>query len=418
MRIRQYDDNSDLVAKLLLFIFSPFLSFLCSLSRPGSKSSYIIYFLFGIVFAWHMDSRNPNHYDDFLGIVERFKATNYSTQEMINCLINFFSFSEDAPKEIFEIVLIWFSKLIADNYHIYFALASIFYLLFMLKSMKFITSDKKFQGGFWGVLIMALFYLPRDIITIQNPRFVVGFWFNVMCTLIYFFDDKKTKYIYALLIVLSPIFHSGMWFYVGAFLFCVLFISLFKNDKFYIILFYLTIPFSFLSYEVLSQFDFSVLPLPSKLSQSINIYLSDETYSTYIKQSGKSGFWWVQAIFDWLTILSYSLIPLFVIRKRTSCIVLRQDISFFRYFLLFCSIVNFIQTIPVLGFRYYYFFRVFAIIVWFKYVFPRHNKYLLFILLACSFSLFMRYFYNGAVSVCVPPGIWWEPLPWLIFDGL
>lgn len=414
---RQTNDD-ELGHKLLLFVLFPFLAFLYSLKRPSSKSSYVIFFLFGLIFCWHMDSRLPGHYDDFVGIMLRFQdAYCYSFSEILEMLGKSLTLSEDAPKDFFEPFLTSLTKSISDNYHLFFALASMFYLTFMLRSLKHITNDAKFTNNFWGLLILALFVLPRDLITVQNPRFTIGFWYNVMCTLSYFYSNKHNRWLFVVGIVLSPLFHSAMWAYVILFVLSTFVVALLKIERIYMIIFYISIPFSFLSYEILSQFNFQALQLPSALQHSIDIYLSDESHDRFVANEGKAGFWWIQAIFDWMTILAYSLIPVVVVKYKKELLSKEKTRYFLNYFILFSSFVNFVQAVPVLGARYYYFFRVFAIFAWFKIVFPRKNNYLLFVLFACSFSLFYRYLYKGAVSVCVPPGIWYKPLPLLIADG-
>lgn len=421
MKTTTLNDNqaryADLLPKLLLFVFSPFLAFLYSLKKPASRSSYVIYFLFGVIFCWNMDSRGSARYDDFIGTVEAYKGFNFTTQQIVEMLINTFTFAEDSEKEIFDRVLAWFTKSICDNYHLFFALASMFYLTFMLKSLKFITNDTNFKAGWAGLLLMGLFVLPRDIITVQNPRFTCGFWYCVMCTFYFFNTRGITKFKWASLVVLSPLFHFALWLYVGLFFLCNLVTRLVKTEKLYLYLFYVSIPFSFLSYEIFSGFDFSILPLPDSMLASINSYMSDEAYERLVSHEGRAGFWWVQAIFTSLTTLAYSIMPIIFLRKKERIKDNKNLLAFFSYYLLFSSIVNFIQTVPELGARYYFFFRVFSIYFWVRIMFPQNMKYLKFVAFACSFYVFMRYFYSGAVSVCVPPDIWWQPLPALIIDG-
>lgn len=411
--------DNGLGVKLLLFVISPFISFLYSLKNPASRSSYIIYFLFGVIFCWHMDSRNPGHYDDYIGIMERFiNDSAYSFSELCEIFIKSITLADDAPKDFFEVFLTSVTKWISDNYHLFFAFASIFYLTFMLSSLKIITNDKKFRAGLWGLVIMGLFVLPRDIVTVQNPRYTCGLWFNVMNTLNFYLIDTRKRWLFAILVVFSPLFHSGMWPYVFFFFFCMVMSKIIKAERIYALLFYISIPFSFLSYDVLSQFNFQALGLPSYIQASLDTYFSDESYARFIENAGRAGFWWVRAIFDWLTIAAYSLIPVYLMKY---CDEIKDDkrmTHFFNHFLLFAAIVNFVQAIPEFGNRYYHFFRIFVIFMWFKIVFPRHNNLLKFVIFAVSFITINRYFLGGAVSVCVPPGIWWKPLPWLIFDGL
>lgn len=72
------NDAKELVIKLVLFVICPFAAFLGSLLRPTSKSSFVIYFLFGILFCWHMDPAGLTEYDDYMGIRDEFLAYKYS----------------------------------------------------------------------------------------------------------------------------------------------------------------------------------------------------------------------------------------------------------------------------------------------------------------------------------------------------
>ena len=61
-RIAYRNTNNDLASettifKLLLFVLNPCLAFLVSLFSVKKKSSYLIFFLFGMVFCWSMYMR-------------------------------------------------------------------------------------------------------------------------------------------------------------------------------------------------------------------------------------------------------------------------------------------------------------------------------------------------------------------------
>lgn len=414
--------DADWAIKFLFFIMCPFLSFIMALKDPRSRSSYAIFFLFGVIFCWNMSSRETERYDDFMGISERFKGTELTTDELVNDFVKVITLDNDAPKEFYERALTWFTKLITNNYHLYFALAAVFYLTFMLGSLKQITSDKKFQVGFYGLLILALYVMPRDIITVQNPRFTTGFWLNVMCTQIFFLNragNKSTNnLLYAIPIFLSPLIHSGMWPYVGIFLMGCLVVYSNISIRFLTIVYYVVMPISLVMYGVLSTINISSLPLPAVMSAWISRYMSEDFYNTFVVLEGSSGFWWISRIFDIAMKVAYALIPIILIRQYKKITSNIEDLRFFRFYLFFCAVVNLIQYIPVLGERYYWFVRVFSILLWFRIIYPKNNKYLLFLFFTCSDGLFRRYLYHGAVESCVPPGIWFEPLPLLIMDGL
>lgn len=406
------EDPRELWIKLILFIIYPFGAFLLSLKNVASKSSYLIYFLFGLIFCWHMNPINHTQTDDFYWIMERVIANDYSTKEIWEQFVAFITFEEDAPKEIYENVLNWFSKLFSPNPHLFFTIAAIPYLYFMLKSLKKITTDKKFTQCWYCLIVLALFVLPRDIITVQNPRFTTGVWMAVFAT-ISFFSDSKYQWRYFLLILATPLIHSGFWFYVLAFtggLFAM------RYQKLLIVLLYASVPFSYLSYDLLSSLNFSALPLPATLALWIERYLSEESFDKFVANEGASGYFWVSQIFTIIRTTAYLIIPLYLWKHRQE-IEQRNDIKhLFKFFLYFYALVNFIQFVPVLGERFYWIVRILAIYLWFKAIYPRHNTVLRILLLACSWDIFRRYLYTGALYKCTPFEIFYTTLPNLIAD--
>lgn len=409
---QSFENPQDWIFKLLLFIIYPFGAFLISLKNAASKSSYLIYFLFGIIFCWHMNPTGSDRFDDLEGIMQRVVANDYSIQEIWEQFVAFITFAKDAPKEVYENFINWFSKLFSPNPHLFFTIAAIPYLYFMLKSLKKITTDRKFTQCWHCLIVLALFVLPRDIITIQNPRFTTGVWMAVFAT-ICFFSSYKYQWRYFLLILVTPLIHSGFWFYVLAFtggLFAM------RYQKLLIVLLYISVPFSYLSYDLLTSLNFSALPIPATLAAWIEGYLSEDSFDKFVANEGASGFFWVSQLFTTIRTTAYLIIPLYLWKYRQE-IEQRNDIKhLFKFFIYFYAIVNFIQFVPVLGERFYWIVRILAIYLWFKAIYPRHNNVLTLLLLSCAWEIFKRYFYKGAVSSSVPLEIFYTPLPNLIAD--
>lgn len=406
------EDSLELWFKIILFIIYPFGSFLYSLRNAASGSSFLIYFLFGIVFCWHMNPTSHVLTDDFYWIMQRVIENNFTLDEIWTQITSFISFSEDAPKEVYENILIFLSKNFSQNPHLFFVFASIPYLVFMLKSLNKITTDEKFTQCKFCLIILLLFVLPRDIITVQNPRFTTGVWISVFAS-ISFFTVEKYKWYYYILIFLTPFIHSAFWFYVLIFT-----IGLFviRYPRILIFLLYASVPFSYLSYDLLTSLNFSTLPLPTTLINWIERYLSEESYDKFVGNEGASGFFWVQQGFTIFRNTIYLLIPLYLWKYRDEFKGDRNTNRLFNFFLYYYAVVNFIQFVPVLGERFYWIVRILSIYFWFKMIYPRHNNILILLLFACSWEIFKRYFYEGTLSKCVPLEIFYSPLPNLIAD--
>lgn len=188
--------QSNLWAKLMLFLISPFISFVISLIDPRSKSSYLIFFLFGLIFCWHLNPTHLDRYEDLFGIIDYFEYNNFSTDEILNQIRYYFTFSEYSQKEIYQNIMIWFTKLFSNNYHCFFFLVSIPWLFFFLSSLHKITDNKKFNHSIICYIILFLFVFPRDIISVQNPRYTTAVWVSIFATINYFYKEEYLSLIH------------------------------------------------------------------------------------------------------------------------------------------------------------------------------------------------------------------------------
>lgn len=407
-------NNSNLGQKLILYIIFPFGTWVHSVFHAKSKSSYVVFFLFSLLLCWHMAPTNTEKYDDFIGILERFETTNVSTDQLTHDVEAYFSHSDVAPRDIYESILIWFVKLFTDNYHFFFLLASIPITLCQLGTMKFLTEDDRFENAsILGVILLAMFIFPRDILTVQNPRFATGFWLCVMASVWFFYQGLQIRAL--ILICLAPMCHSALLPFVGAFL---VYLILPKNVQFFKTLAMLSIPLAFLDANLMSYIDIDILP-PS-LQTWASIYLSDEAFSKYVLQEERSGYWWVQATFEFMMKVFYIIMTWQLIKQTDSQRNGDGNSKLLLFYLFVFSFVNIIQIIPEMGSRYYWFLRVLCIFVWFKYFGFSKPKMLYLLACSCSFLLFMRYGYmiGGALAVTTSPDIFFTPLPYLMCKGL
>lgn len=405
----------ELGSLLILFFIWPFGAWMYSLYNANKKSSYVIFFMFSLLLCWHMAPTGfTDYYDDFLGILQRFEESRFTNIEIKQQIELYLSMDDNAPKEIYENILIWFTKSFTDNYHFYFLLCAIPVAFCQLKSMKRITQDIRYNPHtFMAIAIIVMFIFPRDIITVQNPRFATGFWICILCTLNYVCNQKK-NILYLLPVLLTPMIHSGMWLYViivGIFLFIP------KNIRILEIAALCTIPFCFLDAEIIKNVDLS-LYLPENLYRwSLNHF--DNT-SNVIKVDTRAGFWWVGASFALATKLMYIYMLIMMVKNKQEVNNNIESNKFYPFLLFLLTIVNLIQAIPVLGERYYWFIKIFTIFVWFKAFYPMHKKVIVCLILANSWGFLQRYGYvlGGALSVNTPTDIFYAPLPYLMGEGL
>ena len=402
---------------LLFFFIWPFGAWLYAVSKIRLRSSYVIFFLFSLLICWHMAPTGyTDFYDDFLGIKDQFDASATTSSEMRTMVVDFFTLSEDAPKEIYRLLLEWFVKLFTDNYHFYFLLCSIPVTLCMLPMVRRFTSDSRFKVSFIGLLTVAMFVFPRDIFTVQNARFATGLWVCLTFTILYYCNGRK--WIYILPVLFSPVFHSGMWPYVALFV-IALFIPRYRRGIEIVAL--CSIPFIFFDADLMSNFNVSILP--PGIRAWVERGLSEEKYNKFILHEGRSGFWWVTAAFSYMMRVAYIIMTYLLIKKREYVEQNEEARNLYVFYLLLFAFVNFIQFVPILGERYYWFLRMFCVFMFFKAfycVLPAYKKVLMFLLVACSWGILQRYGYvlNGALSVHTSIDLFYAPLPYLIGKGL
>lgn len=410
-----YESSNIAATRILLFLIWPFGAWITALKHANKKASFVIFFLFDMLLLWHMSPTGyGNGYHDFLGIMERFQINNISWNELLYELHAFLTFSEDAPKEIYEDILTWIVKnLLSDNYHIYFLLASIPVAYCQLNILYRIINDTRSKMCFALLTVMILIIIPRDIIGTQNPRFTTGFWVCAMSSIAYYTSGHKL--IYIILVLISPIFHSGMWPFVLIFLGGLI---LRKCEKPLEVAAFVSIPFIFIDADLFRSIDYDFLP--SFLSGWVTRYMSDEKYALLVTHEGRSGFWWVDSLFIISQKVIYIYMTMKIIKNKVIVKQNPESANIYSFYLLVFAVVNMIQFVPELGNRYYGFLRVFCVFVWFKAFYPFNNKILYILLASTSWYMFNRYGYilGGALSVNTPIDIFVMPLPYLMGKGL
>lgn len=410
-----FEDRRNALLRLVCFILWPFGAWLTSLYDANKKSSFVVFFLFDLLLLWHMAPTGySNGYHDFIGIMERFQQNNISLRDLLYGLKEFFIFSEEAPKEIYEDVLTWVVKtFIANNYHFYFLIASIPVAYCQLSILHKIIADRRSVMSFALFTVFVLLIIPRDIIGVQNPRFTTGFWVCAMSS-IAFFTEKKNP-IFLFLVVISPIFHSAMWPYVVLFLGGVF---LQKVERPLEVAAFISIPLVFIDADLFHNINLDFLP-PS-LSGWAARYMTVESYAKLILHEGKSGFWWVDSFFKIAQKILYIYMTIRIIIDKD--IVKRnvESARMYSFYLLTFALVNMIQFVPELGNRYYGFVRIFCVFVWFKAFYPFKSTVLYVLFGATSWYMVNRYGYvlGGALSINTPVDIFFMPLPYLMGKGL
>lgn len=377
IRISRGFAGNDLPVKLLLFIFCPFGAFVLSLLDPSKKSSYVIYWLFGILFCWLMYFKGPGI--DFNNIVLRFYSQpDLSFHELICRMTNIYS-GESADKDVYNLLLNWVVRQFTNNFHVLFAVAAIPFLFFMLKSLKFITDDKeRFSNDIICYIVILLFLLPKDIFSVQNFRFATATWMGIYSVIKIFYSRER---IYLILLCLTPLIHSSFWFYVGL----VVVYFFFKGSSSIKYIYYLSLLFVFIPIDILSGINFSLLP--ASLANWAQHYISEDMQQIYGMNAKGSGYRWVSDAFEYMKIISYTIAIITMINGKILNNIKDGSRRLFNFHLWSLSIINFCQVIPVLGTRFLNNSMIITIFLWYKIMYPKKNWVIVLMLFSCSFEI-------------------------------
>lgn len=421
-RLYANDSYSDLAYKLLFFILWPFGVFVHSVFHIRQKSSFVIFVLYGILFCWRLNPNNTTQSDDFNNICEVFFASKWTFADLWNQFEALITFSPDIKeRDVYENFLCWLTKLFTEsNYHLHFAFASILYLYFSLKSLKFITDDKKFEQSFnkkfeqslLCLVVILLFVIPRDIITVQNPRYTTAHWF-IIFSILSFIIKGDLKYLF--LLPFAYILHSGTGLLVCIFYLGYIFRK-YVNIAF--VIFCISIPFALTpSDENIGMDLWFTQYLPPIFSDYIHRVFSESMYEKLVAQSDRTGYIWVTLLFNMLMKLSHIIVIILLWYKRNLFKKNKKIYSLFGTVLIMFAIINFMQFIPIIGSRYMWLVRSLSIYLFFKVFYKtKYEKYLWIILFTCLQFIFMRWFYKGAGVFLVSPTIYYMPAPYLIYD--
>lgn len=332
----------DLRLKVILFIISPFLSFLYSLRSMNTKSSYCIFFLFALVFGMCFSITNVRMegIDDGASYRAEFEYMQYKTKDQyVRDFSKFLSFDEGKKDFYFDTMAFGISRF-TSNYHIFFMFIALVFSYFMLRCFRFFTSDKNYIGSF-SCLLLAFLFTFNQIYNINGLRFWTAAWIGVYCILQIVKNDRKWYY---LLLLVTPFFHGAFWFFIGVFLL----VQLTKRfEKVWIVMFFLSFIFSSVAVDLFAQ---SAEFLPEFLASLVRSYTSEDTIEERFAEG--TGWWWLGNLFNISVKLYINIMAvLFIINAKKIKIDTRIK-ALYLFLIPYMAIMNFVMSIPSLGARY------------------------------------------------------------------
>lgn len=251
--------------KIVYFLLNPIVSFLYSLWDVRSRSSYIIFFLTGILFGWMFCADVPAM-DSFRYKLDFLDFANSPTSRLMSSFSDYFS-GESRSHDVIINVFYWVAAVVGGkNYHFYFLFVAIVFCYFSLKSMSFVTGNRNFVQDRFMILLLLVFVMSNCIFNINGARFYLAAWMGV-CAI---FEVVIThRYRYLILVLILPLVHGSMLI-----VWPVLLISIMLKNQFKILLPILIL--SFFVSEIILQGTDLIGPL---LPKNLQLFLYGYTQS-------------------------------------------------------------------------------------------------------------------------------------------
>lgn len=335
--------KGNILIKLGVFLFNPILGLTVSLTQIKSKSSYLIFFLFSLIFGISFVVPSGRHSGEYTGdgVVYREKfeqISKYDTKDLSYLFADYSEF-DDGDKDFYVIAMSFLVSRFTDNYHWIFGVYAIVFAFFMLKSLRFLTEEKNFDNSFYCFLLATIFIMSNPIFNINGVRFWTAAWIGVY-SLFHIFRNNDMRFL--ILACLTPFVHVSFF----VFLF-ILLIALFfrKYNKFWIILFGISFFVSEISFLILESVESF---FPEFISRTIRLYTDSEVM--VIKEESKV---WYAGVFTFPPRLIVNLIVVFFIRNNKLIKEHAKSYNLYLFLIVWMTFVNFTMQVPSLGGRFF-----------------------------------------------------------------
>lgn len=345
MRNWLYEKREDITGKIILFILSPTLSFFFSFIRVNTRSSYIVFFLTALFFgmSFTVDSGKASGESGLDGQFYRGTFEDYSYisyNEFRDYFLNYITFNT-TQKDFFFETIAFVSSRVTDNYHFLFMVIAAIFAYFCLKSFRFLTQEPNFNTSITSYCL-AYFFLFNQLFNINGLRFWIPAWIAVYC-IFQIHINKNNKYY--LLALTTPFFHGSYTIFIAMLLIGAM---VKKLHKLWVVLFYISLPFSSLGLElvsnIISKFE-SYLPAFA-VSMADSYVFSDK----FIENSADVGL--ISNLFQYLVSLYIILLVILLIRDSKNLLNNAKTKDLYSFLLVWFTTFNFLSSVPSLGGRF------------------------------------------------------------------
>lgn len=337
----KYNDNN-LGKQWLLFFFIPLFSFISTIKYVDRKAGRVLIVLFCCLVGWLMSPYSQDqdlyrYYEKF-EVVSSWNAHTYG----IN-LADYLMFNSGKKDFYFETVTYFCSRL-TDNPHFYYLIFGLVFGLFFSKSLSIMISNFYKKGGkmdtYSGIFFfLIIFSIP--FMLISSIRFWTAAWVSIYVALKVLVENKP---LYSFWLLLALFIHGTYLIFIVLFGLSYLLSRTDKFTYFLVVLVYLSIPFSYLSFSVI---DSVAQYIPGFLEDTAEVYVGRASNDPIVG----TGFAWVSNIFhEAIKIFDYILIILLTTRRKQG-----QD-EYYRLYIILLVILafgNFTSNVPSLGGRFF-----------------------------------------------------------------
>ncbi len=327
--------------KIALFFVYPFAAFLLALQNLGSRSSFVVFFLFNILFGYTFIAQDITS-DSFRYVEEFVAMKNMQSEDYYDLVSQYFTFNSDV-KDVYVITCNYLVSRVTDNYHVIMALYAIVFSFFFLKSFRFFVDKSEYKNDLYGYLLAFLFVYSNPIYNINGVRFWTAAWIAVY--IIFEFLINKNSRILVLAFIV-PLVHISFVSYVFVLLFYVAFPKL---DRFLVVIFFISIFVGNISFGLVELFkDF----LPKAIQNILWAYADEgnleervsliEALPVYAKILKSLPYYYINILMVFFIYNSK------VIKDKS------RDYSVYHFLLVWLSFVNITMSIPSFGGRFIY----------------------------------------------------------------
>lgn len=387
------ENNQDKIAKIILFLISPFVAALYSLKTLNRRSSYVVYFLFAIFFgmAFTVSSGKTEDFRfDGAAYHEKFdRYLLYDEHHFYEQLNEFLSFEKAKNDFYFDSIAYSVSRF-TENYHVLFLIFAVVFAFFSLKSFRFFTQNENYTHSLFSLILVFLFFWT-SIFNINGARFWTAAWVGIYAVFQIYINQNKRYYFLAFL---TPFFHASYWFFIVL----LLIIHFFKKfEKTWTSLFIISF---FISGVGLAFLDTITDQMPDFVQNYIESYTSDEKIESV---KSWSGFGWVSKLSTLVISVYFNLLVYILIKNSTEIKQDKVSRNFYLFLITYVTLVNFFMAVPSLGNRYIQLAYPFLAFIWLdnRQVLQKYDRLIYFIPLFFGYHIYRLIFsyYLGVTEI-------------------